>query len=219
MKTLLTLIVLAASFQIASARIGETVAECGKRYGACREASLDGSFKEYSVNRLVVTCSFVDERCVIVTYAVRFVSPVIQLPIGKQRRFSEKQSTRLLNLNGGGSAWVQKSKLTFTNGNDGGYETADGKLQALVDFTGVKIETIESYRSRLTQMSDEVVDHTLAGIGAVEGGPPLQTATFPPSKEEQDALDSAAKFKVLQKSIEGMKVESKKALEAFQKKE
>ena len=172
MKSLLTfLIISTACFQIAFARIGETVAECDKRYGACREASLDGSFKEYSVNRLLVTCIFVDAKCVIVTYAIRWSSPVIQAPIGKDRRFSEEQATRLLNLNGNGAAWVQKSKLTFTNGNDGIYETADGKLQALVNFTGVKIETVESYRSRLAGMSDEVIDQALVGIGAKGGGP------------------------------------------------
>ena len=217
MKSLLTfLIISTACFQIAFARIGETVAECDKRYGACREASLDGSFKEYSVNRLLVTCIFVDAKCVIVTYAIRWSSPVIQAPIGKDRRFSEEQATRLLNLNGNGAAWVQKSKLTFTNGNDGIYETADGKLQALVNFTGVKIETVESYRSRLAGMSDEVIDQALVGIGAKGGGPALQTAKFPLSKEEQENLDSDVRMKALQENVQKMEIERKAHFEAIQ---
>lgn len=218
MKSILTLITLAAAFQMSSARIGETVTECGKRYGSVGLESSDGSFKEYSVKRLMVTCFFVDGKYAIVSYAFRPLSRVIQTPNGKDRRFSEEQAARLLNLNGNGVAWQQKSKVTYTSGNDGIYETADGKLQALVNFVGVSVETVESYRSRLAGMSDEVVDQALVGIGANGGGPTLQTAKFPPSKEEQEATESQAKFKAIQASLEKMQTENKAALEALPKK-
>ena len=68
MKAKLMIAVLAALILPASARVGETVAECDKRYGT--PTKIEGDSRAYSKNDIGVVAKFRAGKCIRITYTI-----------------------------------------------------------------------------------------------------------------------------------------------------
>ena len=215
MKTILLLLTVLAL--PAMGRIGMTMQECQNLYG---EPIKTSGFKVcYQKGGVEIDCWFEGERCVVVSYVLAVPSRVIFEDIEKRNRFTTEQESRLLNFNRAGSVWEKVKKESYGREQDGVYKTQDGKLQALVNFACVSIETVEGYNARKADTEKPAVDKVVASFGSDAGiEPRLILKELPPNEEElrmkelQEATDNLKKSLEEQRELQELvdKIEGKK---------
>lgn len=192
-------VLLVCSASTGEGKIGESADGCLKIYGDVLEASANGSKTVYRKGGILTTCYFMDGKCAAVNYEMLTPSRVFRPDSETKLRFTEEQESSLLNLNRQGSSWAQENKTSkFGQARDGTYKTVDGKLQALVNFVAVNIETTEFRTARMGMVQKEELDKVIAmfGEGAtveprpVSGNAPL-TAEEQKRKDQDDQMNQA----------------------------
>ena len=161
MKILITFGILFAGQLTGYAKIGETPEQCQKRYGEARDKSLSGSYLEFRAGDIHTQCWFTNGKCTAISYALAPRSIVIYADVDP--RFSELQEQKLLAINSS-SKWNRKDQKSESATNEI-YQTEDGKMHALVNFTGVRIESIERYNASMAAASKAKIDETIHSFG------------------------------------------------------
>lgn len=146
----------------ASARIGETVEECSKRYDQSPPI-VKSKPNWFGRDRVGATCRFRDGKCVSIYYSIEGGSLVDPEPFNAKPRFTKSQAMKLLALNAPSSEWTKKEvKAQFAEKDfDGVYVTKDGKLQAVVNVIGVSIETVEFGNAEKLRAAEQAIDSTI----------------------------------------------------------
>lgn len=200
----LILIVVAAPTSLA--RIGDSPAVCAATYGEIAENRPNGGMVIYRKDGILTTCWFDGEVCTALSYQLRSAGLVVRQELGKEPRFSESQTSALLNLNRGSSAWKQEAKGKFGQPFDGLYKTEDRKLQGLVNSFAITIESIPSYQRRLDQTQGAAIDQTIRSFsgGAVAEQPAIKhdAPLSPPTEAEVKMNEATKRLEDSQKKIE-----------------
>ena len=200
---------------VGEGKIGATADECAKIYGSECETAPNGSKKVFKKGGVVTICYFMNGVCAAVSYELAKPSKVLHPPIGKDTRFTAEQEAMLLNLNGGGSIWKQESKQSFADPRDGVYRTEGGKLQALVNFVAVNVETLEYFNARKAQEVMTEVDKVIAGFGSEANPQPKPVvAALPPTEDEQKQAEMNQRLEDMQKRMDES---NKRIKDSFQK--
>lgn len=160
MNRLLPFLILAPA--LASARIGETLEQCSKRYGGVRELvqGRDWTSASYGASGLTVTCWFSGGQCTTIIFGLLEHSRVDLPALSERPQLSQEQAMRILEANRGESAWERRG------GTEGAplYKTADGKLHALVSSFGVSIQTVADIEARKALLTPEAIDKAIEGF-------------------------------------------------------
>jgi hypothetical protein len=208
MKMMMTIVgVIGLITPFAHAKIGETPEQCEKRYGVPLDVKGRGDFRRYQKGAVLISCDFFQGKCHAVGYEIANYTIVLHPSAQDKPRFTKDQAFQLLNFNRQASAWTQTSKEGFGKPYDGTYKTEDGKLNAIVNFVAVNIESVEFYQFKKAKIQQAGIEKAMADFGA---GPSVleprpKTGTFPLSKDEQDLKDMDDSLKDFKKATEDIK--------------
>lgn len=137
MKALLiSLLLMTASAQ---ARLGETLAECKKRYGEPVSADKDKMEYAFSKNEMVVVGIFREEKCIQISFKKASLSGSSSL--------SEEEVQILLSANGGGQKWTRMEDQIMMEG----WTTEDERQAHLVPIAGILTLTTREGREQLAK--------------------------------------------------------------------
>lgn len=163
MKSLLFLCLLSSA---AFARIGETPQQCEARYGkpTIMHPARDTERVRFSVGQILITCWFWEGKCCSIDYEIGKPSNVVYPKDITAERFELSQAQRFLKFNSAGGEWVHEQPEEYGKPFDGVYKTKDGKLQALVNFTGVTIETTDWHALNVKQAEAAEIEKVIDAI-------------------------------------------------------
>lgn len=161
MKFLLILSIVSST---AFARIGDSPQQCEARYGTptVMPPARDTERLRFSKGQLIVTCWFWEGRCCSIDYEIIKPSNVVYPKEITAERFELSQAQRFLNFNG--AEWLHEQTDEYGKPFDGIYRTKDGKLQALINFTGVTIETTEWHACNLKKAQPAEINKAIEAI-------------------------------------------------------
>ena len=167
-KIILSLFTIIFITGTSNAKIGESPEQCAKRYGTVSEAAVDGSWQMYISGGIYTTCSFKNNKCQSLKYNQITPTSVNEPDYNIRPRLTEDQALRLLKLNSPESSWKLIKKDDRGEPWDGTYATGDGKLQALVNFVVVRIETKDKEKAGKQLLEKEAIDATISAFEKVK---------------------------------------------------
>jgi len=150
----LALFLLALCTSLASARIGETPAECAARYG---KEIKPGT---YVKGGITIDAWFHEGRCVAIRYSLEFPDMVLPISEGHQEEFPRAVSGRILEANEGESFWTFPQEVKYL----GTMVTKDGTRRASLGPKSITIQLVSDIERRQSLVTPAALDEATKGF-------------------------------------------------------
>lgn len=150
-------------------RIGETREQCAERYGESLAIRKQSSV--HQVGSVGIDCAYDNEgKC----EQIRYQISVHLATRNDEKDLNEGQALNLLAVNSA-SKWQKVDNFSGGETWDGRYRTEDGRLEGIVQFGRVSIQTMAAINSELSLLSPEKIDESVKQLtSGAKGGAVLQ---------------------------------------------